>query len=159
MVQNTAGLIQHFVNPAVSKYLLFEPGKYEAVEEEWWAPDFICYAQDTVGVYLNDNPPFFKERQFCDFLFASLDNIALSKWGQLLQERICSHGANSFLEMLIPIGKGGKWNGRVTSPESKSAHLKVYAIPCTNILNKNIHVLKSQTIFEITSVKHFYSLW
>ena len=41
--------------------------------------------------------PFFsKGDNLCDNLFASMDNIALSKCGQLLMERICSIGANSF---------------------------------------------------------------
>lgn len=34
--------------------------------------------------------PFVKQEPFRDFLFASLDQVALSKWGLQLKERICS---------------------------------------------------------------------
>ena len=38
---------------------------------------------------------FLDRRQFCDFLFASLDDKSPSNWDLLLKERICSTGANS----------------------------------------------------------------
>ena len=31
-----------------------------------------------------------------DFLLASLDNETIPKWGQLLQERVCSYGSDFF---------------------------------------------------------------
>ena len=43
-----------------------------------------------------------KGDNFCDFLFGSLDDIALQKWGLLLNERICSKGANSFTLRVDP---------------------------------------------------------
>ena len=41
---------------------------------------------------------FTKGNNFCNILFASLDDVALSQRGLILRERICSYiGANSFL--------------------------------------------------------------
>ena len=67
---------------------------------------------------------FTKGNNFCDFLFAALDEIALPNSGILLMERICSLGANSFLYELTPIEKIGRnKSGRVASPESVPFYL------------------------------------
>ena len=51
-----------------------------------------------------------------DFLFASLEQNP-SKWGPLLKEKICSHGANSLLQESISSQKGGKMKvASVSSP-------------------------------------------
>ena len=39
---------------------------------------------------------FTKGNNFCDFLFASIDGIALPKWGLFLKERIFSKRSNFF---------------------------------------------------------------
>ena len=63
---------------------------------------------------------------FCEFPFISMDSQTFSKGDQLLMERICSLGANSFLYELTPFGNGGKnQNDRVASPESVTLYLKV----------------------------------
>ena len=55
-----------------------------------------------------------RKKYFCDFLFPSLGGESLSEGRQLLTERICSSGANSFLEELT--GKSDKpENGIVLS--------------------------------------------
>ena len=41
-------------------------------------------------MHLHMFPPFSKGQNFCDLLFASLDNETLSRRGQHLKERICS---------------------------------------------------------------------
>ena len=51
---------------------------------------------------------FTKGWQLCNLLFASMYGTVITKWVQHLKERICSQGANSFLEELTSIENGGK---------------------------------------------------
>ena len=48
----------------------------------------ICSIHKSYGVCFS--AIFTKGDNFCDFLFATLDNEAPLKWGLLLEERICS---------------------------------------------------------------------
>ena len=66
---------------------------------------------------------------FSYFVFASLDNEILPKWGLLLREKIAYRGANSFIGGFALIEKGGRnENGRVASP-------KIVAIPLNGTQN------------------------
>ena len=49
-----------------------------------------------------------KGNDFCDFLFASLDDKALSKAGLLLKVGICSYRSKFFPLRVDPIEKEGK---------------------------------------------------
>ena len=51
---------------------------------------------------------FTKVYNFCDFLFASHDHIALQTWGLLLKERICSYKQILFFIELTSFDKGSK---------------------------------------------------
>ena len=62
------------------------------------------------------SPIFTKLNSFCDFLFASLDDVAISKWGSLLQERICSTRSKLFPLRLIFIEKEAKIKMSVSFP-------------------------------------------
>ena len=59
-------------------------------------------------------------------MFAYMEDKVLPKRGLLLKERICSHGANSFLYEMTPIYMGDiNENDRVASPESIPIHLYI----------------------------------
>ena len=49
---------------------------------------------------------FYHRNNFCNFLFASLGDVALDKWSLLLKERLCPQRRNYFLKELSL--KGGK---------------------------------------------------
>ena len=51
---------------------------------------------------------FSKGNKFCNFLFATVGDIALPKWGQLLKERICSFKSKFFPLRFGPGEKEGK---------------------------------------------------
>ena len=60
-------------------------------------------------------PTIFTKMNNCDFL----DNLALSKWGPQLKDRICSCGSKFFPLRVDSYDKGGKNEiGRFASPES-----------------------------------------
>ena len=62
---------------------------------------------------------------FCDFLFASLEEGALSNSGLLLKKRICSMMSKFFSFRVDSNSKGRQnENGRVASPESEFIQLK-----------------------------------
>ena len=66
-----------------------------------------------------------KGNNFCNFLFASLDKTALSKWGPLLRERIGSLGSQFFPLRVDPFCEGSQIEiDRVASPENESIYLK-----------------------------------
>ena len=68
-----------------------------------------------------------KGPKFSDFLFSSLADVSISKWGLHLKLRICSYRSKFFPLRVDPIENGGKnENGRVASPESISIHLKTF---------------------------------
>ena len=59
------------------------------------------------------------EKNFCDFLFAYVEDVVFPKWGLLLKERICSSWSKFFSVRVDPTEMGGKnENDRVASPES-----------------------------------------
>ena len=71
-------------------------------------------------------PPSFsaiysKGDNFCDFLFAYLNDKVFSKWGLLLKERICSLGSKFFSLRVDP-----KWDGRQKIKIKELLPLKVY---------------------------------
>ena len=68
---------------------------------------------------------FTRGNNFCDFLFAFLDETALLKWDLLLQKRICSI---SLILVLISLRRETNENGRVASPESVPIHLNISEI-------------------------------
>ena len=65
---------------------------------------------------------FPRGKNLCDFQFALL-NEALSKWGLLSKERICSK-RSKFFPLRVDLHWDGRQNenGRVASPESVSIH-------------------------------------
>ena len=75
-----------------------------------------CFMLKCIG-----SPPFspnifIKGNNLCEFLFASLDNVAFPKWGPFIKERISSLGSK-FCVGVIRIEKGSKnENAIVASP-------------------------------------------
>ena len=68
---------------------------------------------------------FIKGSNFCEFLFASLIDIALSNWGLLIKNLL----ANSFSSKeLTPFVKGGKKAGKVASLKGVTIHLHESAL-------------------------------
>ena len=61
-------------------------------------------------VHLHVFQYFLKGNNFCDFLFASLDDQTLPKMGQLLKERICSHRSK-----FLPLKVDPFWEGHCGS--------------------------------------------
>ena len=67
----------------------------------------------------------FKGKQFCDFLFAFLNEKHFQTGIYFERKEFALRGANTFLLDLTPIERGGKnKNGRVASPESVPTCLK-----------------------------------
>ena len=74
---------------------------------------------ETNGKFIILGVPILKHIRVCDFLA----DKALTKWGLLLKKEFAPPGANSFLEELTPIEKGGKNESyRVVPLESKFNH-------------------------------------
>ena len=68
---------------------------------------------------------FTTDNNFNDFLFASLDNKALQKWGSSLTGKNLLIGSKFFPVRIDSIEKGDtSENGRVDSPESVPIHLQ-----------------------------------
>ena len=61
---------------------------------------------------------FTKGNNFCNFLFASLDDEALPKMDLLLKERICSYWSKFFPLKVDLLRRSQKWKWGVVSPES-----------------------------------------
>ena len=69
----------------------------------------------------------FQREHFYDFLFASLDSIALPKWGLLLKKGICSLKSKFFSLRVDPTENSGKnENGKVAFLERVSFHLEAF---------------------------------
>lgn len=66
---------------------------------------------------------FTKEKTFCGFIFSSKDDNVLPKLDQLLNEKIFSPDANSFLQVFVPVEKGGEYKERVSSTECLLIHI------------------------------------
>ena len=79
---------------------------------------------------------FAKGNNLHDFLFASMNNKALTTWGLLLKERICSYRSKFFPLRVDPPIEGGKIEkGRVAFPEKVANHIKgVHLMRTTSLL-------------------------
>ena len=90
--------------------------------------EFIAHSQCKFRSFNTYKFPFFhhftKGNNFQDFLFASMDDKALQKWGQLLKKRICSLRSKFFHLRLITIVKGCKKETDSYCPESTHLHQK-----------------------------------
>ena len=51
---------------------------------------------------------FYKRNNFCNFLFASLNDKAIQKWVLFIKKNFTPMRANSFFKEIIPIEKEGK---------------------------------------------------
>ena len=72
---------------------------------------------------------FTKGNHFYDFLFASPENEARPKQSLLFKERICSNGANSYLQELTSLQKKSKReNGRVALHERVPVHHNIITV-------------------------------
>ena len=68
------------------------------MKKTWWMGTPGCYSYEENMVDGYTCMLFFhfsKGNNFCDW-YASLDDIALPNWSQLLKERICSKGSEFF---------------------------------------------------------------
>ena len=65
---------------------------------------------------------FYKDKQYCDFLFASLKDKAPLRWDLLLKERICSCRSKFFPLRVDPTEKGGKIDDGVATLEGVPTH-------------------------------------
>ena len=77
--------------------------KVEDIAEDSEDEDTVSVPQKSEGklIKVSGNTSMFslhftKRNNFCDFLFASFADIAIPKWGLLLEERICSERSKSF---------------------------------------------------------------
>ena len=72
---------------------------------------YICPWQSWIILRHTGTPPcftfiFINGNNNCDFLLASLDDVSVPIWGQLLKERICSFRSKFFPSRVDSIEKG-----------------------------------------------------